>query len=121
MHDNLAAFPVKVIQRQSANLSGTQSEPCQKQQDGIIAHTRWKTAIAAVEQALHILGWERFGQLRESPVGNARQTGSKISLDDPTLCQKAKERAQRCDYGLDAAATDTFGFSKDKTVQMMRA
>jgi len=40
VHDDLAVIPIHVIKAHSQNLAAAQTEPGQKQQDGVITLTR---------------------------------------------------------------------------------
>jgi hypothetical protein len=84
-HNDLAAFPVGVVQGHSEHFATAQTESSQEQQDRIITLAGRRAATAALKQSLDVFGRERLWQMRQPLVRNARHTGQKIGLDCSAL------------------------------------
>jgi hypothetical protein len=58
---DLSLFPIDVIQLQVHHFSGAQAEPCQKEEDRIIALTHRGVLTARLEQTLDVLRLKKPG------------------------------------------------------------
>jgi hypothetical protein len=61
---NLTSLPVEILQFQAHDLPGPESQSGQKQQDRLVPPSSYTFQITGSEDALDLLGSERFGKLR---------------------------------------------------------
>jgi hypothetical protein len=87
--ENLAPFPIQIVQGQGDDFSGAQTEARQNQQDRIVALADWRAAIARRKHPLDLFRRERLGQMRQAPVSDPRHSASEIRRDRAPLLQKA--------------------------------
>jgi hypothetical protein len=62
-HDNLAAFPIQIVQGHGNHFAAAQTEPSQQQQNRVVAPACRRTAITGCEQSFNLFGWERLRQV----------------------------------------------------------
>ena len=89
-HDDLAALPVQVFQAHREHFATAQTESSQEQQDRVITLAGRRAAIAALKQSLDLIGRERLGQVRQSPVSDARQPARRSVLIAPRWNRKRR-------------------------------
>src|SRR5216684_2040914 len=95
MHAQTAFAPVDIGQFESNDLSCTQPEPCQQQQDGSIAQPgRRSPLFARVQKNPYTVGRHRSRNRRHRPSGNGGYSRGKIGMDVVAVPCKAKERPQ---------------------------
>jgi hypothetical protein len=91
-HHELSTLPVYVIELHMNHLSGTQAEPCQKEQNRIVAPACGSRSIAALEETLYVLRLKKLREVRQPPACHRR--------DLTSLVEKAEEAAQGGCYEL---------------------
>jgi hypothetical protein len=102
-HRKLSTFPVQVIELHMNHLSGTQAEPCQKEEDRIIAPAGGAGSITALEETLYVLWLKKLREVRQLPVCHGGNTTGQIRRDLASPVQKAEEAAQGGDDELGTA------------------
>src|ERR1019366_3416692 len=73
---NFTTTPVHVSQAQVNHLTGSQTQPGQKQQGCVITSPRRAAPVTTLQQLLHLLGFQKLGKLRQTPsshCGNRRR------------------------------------------------
>ena len=78
MHDDLAAFPVEIVQGHGGDLAAAQAEPREQHQDGVVAPTRRRSPIARRQQPFDLFGRQRLRQVRQAPASYARHRRGEI-------------------------------------------
>ena len=63
-HQEGARFPSQIIEGQGGHCTSPSAEPSQQEQDGIIALSCGWAMVAALQQAVDVLGWHEPGQAR---------------------------------------------------------
>jgi hypothetical protein len=117
-HDDLTVSPVQMLEPQSADFLGSQSEAREKQQNRVITQAVGGPMVTRGEQPFHLVRSERPRYMRISPASDLWQTDREVGLDPSTLQRISKEATQRhqCRSGTDRAELPSF--TQDEPLQV---
>lgn len=91
---------VEILQREAGGLAGAQPQPNQDRQDREIPTASRRGAVAAGQQARHLLGLQRARQPRQPPRRNRRHRPDQRPGDHPLDMQEPQQRPQRRHHQL---------------------
>ncbi|MEI9986089.1 MAG: hypothetical protein WDN69_24685 [Aliidongia sp.] len=120
VHNDLAAFPIEIVQGHGGDLAAAQAEPREQHQDGVIATTRRLPTITRRQQTFDLFGRQRFRQVRQTPAGDTRHRGGEIGRQQSALHQEAQKRTQRRDHQLRTATGSGLGSAHDEPMNIDR-
>jgi len=66
--NQFTSIPIDAIQGHLDDLSGTQAEPGQEQQNAVITLTHLGASVTAMKKRLYLLRFKRFWQTAQPPV-----------------------------------------------------
>lgn len=93
-YGNLGVAPVDVVQGQTDDLAGPQSEERQQQQNSVIAPASDRAAVATGEHRFDLIRLQPLRQARQAPGSDPGYSIGDIRGDDPGLIQIPRETAQ---------------------------
>jgi hypothetical protein len=97
---NLAPFPMDVLQAQPGNFPAAQTQASQQQQNGVITPTGRSVLVAAVQELLNLFRFEKLREFWARPMGHGGHGGRQVDRDLARLHQEPQKTAEGCGHQL---------------------
>jgi len=106
---------VAVTELQRDHFIGSQSKPCQDQEDGSIAQSDRCAEVAAVDRPLSVVGRDRQRKRgRGCPGGHRRHRSDEFGSDVTSVLTEAQERSHCGDDALEAGWPKVSGLASNE-------